>query len=98
MPSLPSAGGSTARSGHIGGAVRLRDIGLDEKDAHHVMLAIESQCDWFVTCDEATILNRNAGAVKAAIETEFPPIKLMLPSALVSSGLLGPPIAQNGSP
>lgn len=63
--------------------VRLREIGLDEKDAHHVTLAIENQCDWFLTCDKRTILAR-----RAEIEKAFPAIKLMLPSELMSSNLL----------
>lgn len=65
---------------------RLLQIGLDEMDAHHVMLAIENRCNWFLTCDKKTILK-----YRTEIETEFPPIKLMLPSELVpvlwSSGL-----------
>ena len=58
-------------------ARRLREIGLDRLDAHHVMLAIRRQCVVFITCDEATILNR-----RALVEAEYP-IRLMLPSALV---------------
>jgi len=58
-------------------ARRLREIGLDRLDAHHVMLAIRRACAVFVTCDEATILKH-----RALVEAEFP-IRLMLPSELV---------------
>ena len=58
-------------------ARRLREIGLDRLDAHHVMLAIKRRCVVFVTCDETTILK-----YRAAVEAEFP-IRLMLPSELV---------------
>jgi hypothetical protein len=58
-------------------ARRLREIGLDRLDAHHVMLAIKRECAVFVTCDEATILK-----YRTAVEKEFP-IHLMLPSELV---------------
>jgi hypothetical protein len=57
-------------------ARRLREIGLDRLDAHHVMLAITRECAVFVTCDEATILKHRA-AVEAAS-----PIRLMLLSEL----------------
>ena len=55
-------------------ARRLREIGLDRVDAHHVMLAIKRECAAFVTCDEATILK-----FRTQVEAEFP-IRLMLPS------------------
>ena len=58
-------------------ARRLREIGLDRPDAHHVMLAIRRQCAVFVTCDERTILNH-----RGAVEVVFP-IHLMLPSELL---------------
>jgi len=58
-------------------ARRLREIGLDRLDAHHVMLAIKRECDAFVTCDEATILK-----YRAQVEGEFP-ILLMLPSEFI---------------
>jgi predicted nucleic acid-binding protein len=58
-------------------ARRLREIGLDRLDAHHVMLAIRRECAVFVTCDVATILK-----YRAQVEAEFP-IRLMLPSELV---------------
>ncbi len=58
---------------------RLQQIGLDRVDAHHVMLAIRSEYDVFVTCDEETILKH-----RAKVEAEFPKIRLMLPSELVS--------------
>jgi predicted nucleic acid-binding protein len=56
----------------------LRKIGLDHIDAYHVMLAIRDKCDVFLTCDEATILNR-----RQEIELAFAPIQLMKPSDLV---------------
>jgi hypothetical protein len=58
-------------------ARRLREIGLDRLDAHHVMLAIKRECAVFVTCDEATILK-----YRAQVDAEFP-IRLTLPSKLV---------------
>jgi hypothetical protein len=58
-------------------ARRLREIGLDRLDAHHVMLAIKRECDAFVTCDEATILK-----YRPQVEAEFP-ILLMLPSEFI---------------
>lgn len=66
--------------------VRLRSIGLDSTDAHHVMLAIMSRCDVFLTCDKRTIL-----IWLEEIQMAFPPIKLMKPSEFVSSGLLNGP-------
>jgi hypothetical protein len=51
----------------------LRIIGLDQMDAHHLMLAIRSQCDLFLTLDKRTILNR-----RTKIEEQFP-IRLMDP-------------------
>ena len=58
-------------------ARRLREIGLDRLDAHHVMLAIRRECAVFVTCDEDTILKH-----RTRVEAEFP-IRLRLPSELV---------------
>jgi hypothetical protein len=58
-------------------ARRLREIGLDRVDAHHVMLAIKRECAAFVTCDETTILK-----YRAQVEAEFP-IRLMLPSEFI---------------
>jgi predicted nucleic acid-binding protein len=55
----------------------LRDIGLDRTDAHHVMLAIKSGCDYFVTCDGKSILTR-----KANVEARHR-IKLVKPSEVV---------------
>ena len=46
---------------------RLRQIGLDKMDAHHLMVAIRNECKVFLTCDARTILNR-----RAEIEAEFP--------------------------
>jgi predicted nucleic acid-binding protein len=64
----------------------LRGLGLDQTDAHHVMLAINSKCDVFLTCDKRTILNR-----RAEIEKHFT-IKLMDPEELARavSLVLGP--------
>ncbi len=58
-------------------AKRLREVGLDRRDAHHVMLAIRSKCVVFVTCDEETLLK-----YRTEVEAEFP-IRLRLPSELV---------------
>ena len=58
-------------------ARRLREIGLDRLDAHHVMLAILRECNVFTTCDESTILKH-----RTRIEAEFS-IRLRLPSELV---------------
>ena len=58
-------------------AQRLREIGLDRLDAHHVMLAIKRECDAFFTCDEATILK-----YRTLVEAEFP-VRLMLPSEFI---------------
>jgi len=58
-------------------ARRLREIGLDRLDAHHVMLAIRRQCDAFATCDENTLLK-----YRTQIEKEYS-IRLMLPSEFV---------------
>jgi uncharacterized protein YjbI with pentapeptide repeats len=49
---------------------KLREIGLDATDAHHVMLAIKSNCDVFLTCDGASILKW-----RQQIEVAFPPIE-----------------------
>jgi hypothetical protein len=58
-------------------ARQLREIGLDRVDAHHVMLAIRSECDAFVTCDVRTILTH-----RDAVEAAFP-IRLMRPSEFI---------------
>jgi hypothetical protein len=58
-------------------ARRLREIGLDRLDAHHIMPAIRRECDVFATCDQDTILK-----YRAQVEAEFP-IRLRLPSELV---------------
>jgi hypothetical protein len=58
-------------------ARRLREIGLDQRDAHHVMLAIKRECAAFVTCDERTILKH-----RAQVEAEFLS-RLMLPSEFI---------------
>jgi predicted nucleic acid-binding protein len=58
-------------------ARRLREIGLDRLDAHHVMLAVKRECAAFVTCDEATILK-----YRTQVEAEFS-IPLTLPSEFI---------------
>lgn len=55
----------------------LLQMGLDRTDAHHLMVAIRSECEVFLTCDERTILNR-----RGQIEAQFP-IRVMRPSDLV---------------
>jgi hypothetical protein len=60
-------------------AKALWDLGLTRTDSHHLMLAIHDQCDYFVTCDQRTILCR-----RRPIEAEFLGIRLMLPSELRS--------------
>jgi hypothetical protein len=35
----------------------LQKLGLDRTDAHHLMLAIRNECDFFVVCDKRSILN-----------------------------------------
>lgn len=57
---------------------KLRQIGLDRTDAHHVMLAILEECDFFLTCDKKTIL-----AYRREVEAEFP-IRFLRPSELVA--------------
>lgn len=57
----------------------LQDLGLDRIDAHHVMLAICNGCDYFVTCDAKSILK-----YRAAVEAQYPAIKLQKPSELVT--------------
>ena len=58
-------------------AKRLREIGLDRFDAHHVMVAIQNGCAVFATCDSRTILK-----YREAVEAEFP-ILLMRPSEFI---------------
>jgi hypothetical protein len=58
-------------------AKRLREIGLDRTDAHHVMLAIQNECAVFATCDRKTILR-----YRVEMEAECP-ICLMRPSEFV---------------
>lgn len=52
---------------------RLKAIGLDHKDAHHVMVAIKSSCDLFLTCDGGILHHHSQ------IEKEFG-IRLLRPS------------------
>jgi hypothetical protein len=58
-------------------SAKLREIGLDRTDAHHVMLAISNGCDFFITCDTKTILR-----FRQEIEAAFR-IRLMKPSELI---------------
>ena len=57
----------------------LREIGLDQTDAHHVMLAIQSGCDVFLTCDAKTILR-----YRTEIESRYA-IRLMRPTECVAA-------------
>jgi hypothetical protein len=52
----------------------LRAAGLDETDAHHIMLALKGSCHCFLTCDVRTILKR-----RKTIEAEHN-IRLLKPS------------------
>ncbi len=56
---------------------RLKAIGLDDRDAHHMMIAIKSSCEWFLTCDGG-ILHHSA-----QIAAEFR-IRVLRPSDLVA--------------
>ena len=56
---------------------RLRQIGLDRTDAHHLMLAILARCQRFITTDRRTILKW-----RSQVEDRFP-IRLLKPSAFV---------------
>lgn len=57
---------------------KLRQLGLDKTDAHHLMLAVSEGCDVFLTCDQRTILKW-----RVEVEAQFP-IRLMRPSELVA--------------
>jgi hypothetical protein len=57
----------------------LWDLGLTRTDSHHLMLAIREQCDFFLTCDQRTVLRR-----RSSIEAAFLGIRLMFPSELRS--------------
>lgn len=56
---------------------RLKGVGLREKDAHHVMVAVKSSCDVFLTCDGGIL------HYQSQIEKDFG-IQLMRPSRLVA--------------
>ena len=56
----------------------LRAAGLDETDAHHVMLALKGNCSFFLTCDVRTILSR-----RQKIEAQHN-IRLLKPSEYVA--------------
>jgi hypothetical protein len=58
----------------------LRQIGLSREDAHHLMLAIRSSCDLFLTCDKK-IIHRHR-----AIEAAYA-ISVMKPSKVVAAAL-----------
>src|SRR5262249_45348679 len=53
---------------------KLRGIGLDRTDAHHLMLAVASGCTVFLTCDVRSILKH-----RGKIEAQYP-IKVLRPS------------------
>ncbi len=57
---------------------QLRGIGLDETDAHHVMLAVRNECDVFLTCDERSIIR-----YRSAVELAFP-IEVSKPSEWIA--------------
>ena len=57
-------------------SLALRGMGIKRTDAHHVMLAIRSGCDVFLTCDGGVLEHR------AEIENRFS-IRPMRPSDLV---------------
>jgi predicted nucleic acid-binding protein len=61
-------------------SAKLHQIGLDQMDAHHLMLAILAECDVFLTCDERG--PRGILRHRAEIEREFP-IRLLKPSELM---------------
>jgi predicted nucleic acid-binding protein len=56
----------------------LRQMGLDRTDAHHLMLAIRSGCDVFLTCDPDFLSRR------IQIELMYPQTRILLPSLLVA--------------
>lgn len=58
----------------------LRKTGLDSADAQHVMIAIETGCAMFLTCDRRTIIRH-----RAPIEQMYPSIKLRTPSEYAAS-------------
>lgn len=57
---------------------RIMAFGLKDVDAHHVMLAAKSNCDYFVTCDRSSILNR-----RQEVEAAYP-IRLLSPTEFIS--------------
>jgi hypothetical protein len=65
-------------------AQRLRKIGLDRVDVHHVLLAIQNECAVFSTCDARTILR-----YRAEVQAEFR-IRLMRPPEFVQCLLRTP--------
>jgi hypothetical protein len=56
----------------------LRQAGLDQTDAHHVMLAIRDGCNVFLTCDRRTILSK-----RKQVEATHP-IRLLAPTEFVA--------------
>ena len=56
---------------------KVRQMGLERTDAHHLMLAIRAECDVFLTSDRK-ILNRSA-----QIKSQFS-VRAMKPSAFVA--------------
>jgi hypothetical protein len=59
---------------------RLRERGLATNDAEHLTQAICNRCDIFLTRDEQTIIGPHRGW----LESQFPPLKIRLPSELVA--------------
>lgn len=54
--------------------------GLSQRDAEHLAQAISNRCSVFLTRDERTIINPH----RSWIEETFPPLKIRLPSELLS--------------
>jgi hypothetical protein len=57
---------------------RLRAIGLDRTDAHHVLLAVWSGCRFFVSCDHRSLLKHSK-----KIGELYPNLRLVKPSEVV---------------
>jgi predicted nucleic acid-binding protein len=59
--------------------LELLGLNLEPTDAHHVMVAVRSRCDAFLTVDQRTILRRRAN-----VEARFQ-IRLQTPSEFLAS-------------
>ena len=59
-------------------STKLRQLGLEREDAHHLLVAIRSECEIFLTCDRG-ILN-----LKQKVQGLFPYIKVLKPSEFVA--------------